>query len=316
MIGHQNMSEESNEDLGEVLGLPDNPAEGYDRLGQFMGNLPEFTAFRRFGALGAEDLLYRQAELVELERSLRKYQKKDKESAHEDRERYAYDWDTLQLSGSDNAPEGNDGAQLETILEIREKLKEYYDALLRHHKVLELRRPLQGQVRALNGWMDNPIMGNIILEGSDRKTWSEPNLDDMVTLKPPSPEDSFTSELTLRLVHRYNSLLGRHIHREETEDYLQNTVRYRDEGTFRVLKTLATLVACLLPIAGIAALYVIQDMPGRLGATAIFTALFSFSLNIITTASTKDIFGATAAFAAVLVVFIGTNDASCPQGNT
>lgn len=93
---------------------------------------------------------------------------------------------------------------------------------------------------------------------------------------------------------RYDRTANVH-QREETEDYLQNTVRYRDEGTFRVLKTLATLVACLIPIAGIAALYVIHDMPGRLGATAIFTALFSFSLNIITTASTKDIFGATAA---------------------
>lgn len=51
-------------------GLP-NRAEGYDRLGLMMGMLPEMTAFRRFGALSAEDLLYRQAELMELERSLR-----------------------------------------------------------------------------------------------------------------------------------------------------------------------------------------------------------------------------------------------------
>lgn len=83
--------------------------------------------------------------------------------------------------------------------------------------------------------------------------------------------------------------------REETASHLQNTIRYRDEGTYRVLKTLTTLVACLLPIGGIAVLYVIETMPGRLGAIAIFTALFSFSLNLITTASTKDIFAATAA---------------------
>lgn len=125
MSRHQNMPEKSSRDSGEVLEAPDNPAEGYDRLSRLMGNLPEFTAFRRFGASGAEDLLYRQAELVELVNSLRQYQKEDKESGHEDRERYAYNWDKLQFSGHDDAPEGNDGAQLETILEIREKLKEY-----------------------------------------------------------------------------------------------------------------------------------------------------------------------------------------------
>lgn len=100
-------------------------AEGYDRLGQLMGELPETTAFRRFGALSAEDLLYRQAELVELERSLRECQKEDKESGHEDRERYAFNWDKLQRSGDDDAREGNDNIQWDTILEIRQKLKEY-----------------------------------------------------------------------------------------------------------------------------------------------------------------------------------------------
>lgn len=83
--------------------------------------------------------------------------------------------------------------------------------------------------------------------------------------------------------------------REETKDFLHNTIRYRDEGVFRVLKILSTLVASLLPVAGIAVLYAIQNMPARLGTIAIFTALFSFSLSIITSASTKDIFSATAA---------------------
>ncbi|KAH6842898.1 hypothetical protein B0I37DRAFT_356920 [Chaetomium sp. MPI-CAGE-AT-0009] len=83
-------------------------AVGYDRLGLVMGMVPEATAFRRFGALSAEDLLYRQAELMELERRLREYQKLDKESGHEGRECYALDWDRLSRSVDDNAGEGND----------------------------------------------------------------------------------------------------------------------------------------------------------------------------------------------------------------
>ncbi|AEO69895.1 uncharacterized protein THITE_2056878 [Thermothielavioides terrestris NRRL 8126] len=187
-------------------------AEGYDRLGRMMGMLPEMTAFRRFGALSAEDLLYRQAELVELERSLREYQQDDKGSGHPDREHYARNWDKLQRSGDSDVDEGNDGLQWETILEIRQKLKEYQEALIRHRQVLELRQPLPSQIKALDEWMRRPSMGNVYLEGPDRKIWSEPNLEDMVTLIPQPPDENFTTEFTVKLVHQYNKLLGRHIH--------------------------------------------------------------------------------------------------------
>ena len=105
------------------------PAEGYDRLGRLMGELPETAIFRRFGALSAEDLLYRQAELVELENSLREYQKEDKESGHEDRQHYGFNWDLLQYSANPNADEGNCSKQWETILKIREKLESYRESI-------------------------------------------------------------------------------------------------------------------------------------------------------------------------------------------
>jgi len=282
--------------------------EGYDRLGTLMGMVPETTAFRRFGALSAEDLLYRQAELIELERNLREYQDEDKKSGHEDRTRYALHWDSLRRSGDDDAADGNDGSQWETILEIREKLKEYHEAILRHKRMLEVPQPLLSQVKVLDQWMRRPIMGNVHLLGSDSKTWTEPDIEDMITLAPKVAEDNFTTELTIWCLEWYTRLLGRHVHKEEAHDFLHNTIRYRDEETFRVLKTLVTLVASLLPIVGIAVLYAIHSMPGRLGAVGGFTALFSLALSVLTSASTKDIFSATAAFAAVLVVFVGTTE--------
>lgn len=120
------MTEEGRRKVDEEQGTPSSPPTGgYDRLGQFMGDLPELTAFRKFGCLATEDLLYRQAELMELQRRLREYQEEDKESGHEDREHYAHDWDRLQRSNDEDAAEGNDGSQLQTILEIRKKLEEY-----------------------------------------------------------------------------------------------------------------------------------------------------------------------------------------------
>jgi len=86
------------------------------------------------------------------------------------------------------------------------------NALLRYRRVLELQSPLPDQVTDLDTWMQRPSMGNVFLQGPDRYIWSQPNLDDMVTLKPPSPEDSFTSKPTQILTHYYHALLGKHIH--------------------------------------------------------------------------------------------------------
>ena len=55
-------------------------------------------------------------------------------------------------------------------------------------------------------------MGNILLMGLDAETWSKPNMEDLVALEPRSSDDGFSSELTLRLVHFYNSIFGRYIH--------------------------------------------------------------------------------------------------------
>ncbi|KAK0650447.1 hypothetical protein QBC41DRAFT_238785 [Cercophora samala] len=264
---------------------------------------------RRFGALSALDLLYRQAELQELETALKQYQKEDKESGHKDREAYSLNWDTFQRSGADDAPDGNDSAQWDTMLEIREKLKDYHDAVLRHRQMLALGPAIPRQVEALNDWMERPDRGNVYLLGADRNIWRDPTvLEDLTSLAVPSEEQTFTNAFTIRLVHLYNQLIGRHVHKPDKREFLPNTIRYTDEGIFRVLKVLCTIVASLLPIIGIYVLWRIQTMEERIGAVAGLTALFSFSLSLLTSAHVKDVFAATAAFAAVLVVFVGTTD--------
>lgn len=104
--------------------------EGYDRLAKFMGDEAAFAIFRRHAVLSAQNLLYYQAELQDLEEKLEKYRKEDRESGHSDRTQYAYDWDTLRASTSPAADEGNDSRQWKTWLEIRKKLKEYREKLL------------------------------------------------------------------------------------------------------------------------------------------------------------------------------------------
>jgi hypothetical protein len=51
--------------------------KGYAKLGLLMGEFPEVAILRRFSALSAQNLLYLQAELRQLEVDLRKYAQED-----------------------------------------------------------------------------------------------------------------------------------------------------------------------------------------------------------------------------------------------
>ncbi|KAK0627629.1 hypothetical protein B0T14DRAFT_563413 [Immersiella caudata] len=304
------------EDIEMASEPPDFVPQGYDGLGQLMGEIPETAIFRRFGALSAEDLLYQQAELVELEEALREYQGEDKSSSHRDRQRYRLNWEKLKASGDCGVLEGNDSSQLRTVLEIREKLKNYHEALLRHRSVLNLGNPTLPAVEAVSEWMKRTDMGNVYLEGPDRHIWAKPNLEDLTCLAPPSPERALRSSFILQANKLYNGIIGRHIHQSASQPYLGQTIHYTSRSAHLILKTIATVLACLLPISGIAVLYTINSMPARLGAVAGFTALFSMSMALLTSASIQQVFSATAAFAAVLVVFVGTtesvgNDGTC-----
>lgn len=54
-------------------------------------------------------------------------------------------------------------------------------------------------------------------------------------------------------------------------------------------------LSSLLPIAAIVVLYVVQDMPKRLGIVAAFTAGFSLVLGFVTNGELIDVFAASAA---------------------
>ena len=100
-----------------------------------MGSHPEVAILRRFGALNAQNLLYLQAELVALEQDLRAISAEDSSSNEQDRANYSRDW--YALSRSQNQTTGGEDArkQWQTILLIREKLKEYSrSSCLRTHR--------------------------------------------------------------------------------------------------------------------------------------------------------------------------------------
>ena len=92
---------------------------GYTKLGQFMVD-QDYAIFRKFQHLAARDLLYLQAELVQLELEHQALAQTDRESRDQ---RQFYDQEWWHLSNSE--VRGLGGAQWATSLKIREKLREY-----------------------------------------------------------------------------------------------------------------------------------------------------------------------------------------------
>jgi hypothetical protein len=76
----------------------------------------------------------------------------------------------------------------------------------------------------------------------------------------------------------------------------------------RIARVLSTALASLLIIAPILVLYFVTSMWRRLLIVAGFTGTFSLVLGLVTNGELVDIFAASAAFAAVQVVFVGSSD--------
>lgn len=130
--------------------------DGYAKIATLMGAYPEVAIIRRFAALNAQNILYMQAELVDLESRLRRYEEEDRSSGDQNRVDYAVDWfklsnavDASPSSGSQTGTSTNDesekaddgdnevpqGRRWRLVLQIREKLKEYSTAPQTIHAV-------------------------------------------------------------------------------------------------------------------------------------------------------------------------------------
>lgn len=93
--------------------------EGYPKLARFIGEKPGCAIFRRFAALNARNLLYKQVELLELEHTLDEVE----EENSRDPETRAFQFEIRLLKAQ---PKGSRGwEQLDLMRQLDEKLKNY-----------------------------------------------------------------------------------------------------------------------------------------------------------------------------------------------
>lgn len=183
--------------------------------------------------------------------------------------------------------------------------------MLLQSQIASLERPSQRALTALRSW----ISGNglrpdgkylPIIRGKDEHTYD--NEDDLVALRTPSDKDALSQFLQdhWRPVGKLNrSSFG-------------GTAYFRERHVVQTVTVISTIIAAILLVGAIAALYFITNPGARLGIIAVFMTLFAVSVAPLTNAKRAEVFAATAAYAAVLVVFVsgdlgGSNTGNCTQ---
>jgi len=207
-----------------------------------------------------------------------------------------------------------DNKQWDKVLELRAILEEYNKALLRFSEVTTLEAANKSDLNNLREWLRRKDGGHNFLRGYEADTWDKFNEKDLVSLTARYRNKDVLSKwidiYIIPLCHRlWGDRLGKRVKlcEENASSMTLTSLYYYDDSTVRVfVNTLSTILASLLPTVSIFVLYFVHSPLARLGSIVLFTILFSVVLAVIAKARRVDCFAATTAFAAVLVVFVGS----------
>ncbi|KAG9556937.1 hypothetical protein KCU71_g11189, partial [Aureobasidium melanogenum] len=285
--------------------------QGYHRLADIMGRYPDIAIFRRFGCLNMMNLLCLQAELIELQIACEGVWQADDNSDEKDKKMFSTNFHELFMK--------KESSQYKLLLELREKLREYNEAVLQASRICQMSSPDSGDIDCLRKWLHERKFP----EGFEWLTWNPQEnqskfFDDkeLLTLQPTlNEQDAFSKALSSSLLSlwnflrtfRWSSTSSKDARLEKTIDSDDGIMHYSQEGLLKFNNMLISVIGAAMPIASIVALYFIKTEGGRIGAMAGFTILFAFVLATCTNARRLEIAASTAAFAAVEVVFIGSN---------
>ena len=149
------------------------------------------------------------------------------------------------------------------------------------------------------------------------RTWDEKNQHDLANLASNYADKDALSKFIDKFVREvYHKHLGQKLHHSTdleawgTEGEPAPVFYYSERKITTTIDTLSTILSSALPAISAFALFFIEDPLAKMLAIVACTFLFSSVLTLVAKATRAECFGATAAFAAVLVVFV-SNGVGC-----
>ncbi|KAN0114516.1 hypothetical protein V8E51_004060 [Hyaloscypha variabilis] len=270
----------------------DKHPRGYPRTAVYVNSDDTTALFRRFGDLHSRSLLYKQAELTELEEKLAKIDQEDSQDL-------AASWKvghSIHIKGGRR----ND-IRRDLIIEINEKLKEYGQLLLQDTQLRQLPKPSTRIFKNFFKWIYSE---NCFGAGEQNFLYHQ---HDFVILQ--EYENNWLDEKLNYLLSYCNRGTFRRIFSSSTdrEKTADPHVRYhsskRLKPFIKIIIAVTSTSLLLIPIFIFLSANV--SVVRMAWITLLFSIAFATAISFFTNANRQDVFAITAAYCAVLVVFIG-----------
>ncbi|ORY17224.1 hypothetical protein BCR34DRAFT_555651 [Clohesyomyces aquaticus] len=268
--------------------IDDHP-NGYPRLAALLNSDEDFLICRQYGFLHNRVLLYRQDELRELEQKLLVM---DNITQEKD--------DTMLKCRMREERETDERRAL--INRIDDKLREYNDIVQRTRSFATLQRAMKRNHTSVWNWIHN----NAPLVQAEASTFNQDR--DFVAIVD-AREGGWFDTLIEPALSKFGGSIGRQMfipkhNRSSTSDKLVRLYSKRRINLFSRL--IVTFLAAVLLMAPVIALFVTKERAGiKILIIFLFTLTFSVALSTCTKAKRHEVFAATVAYCAVLVVFLG-----------
>ncbi|PVH80177.1 hypothetical protein DL98DRAFT_588719 [Cadophora sp. DSE1049] len=274
---------------------------GYPQLAAFVNSDDTFANYRRFGRLSSRILLHMQNDLYELEKKLDAL---DRQDAQDDIMKY-------RLKGYENFV-GWDGKHQELRAEIQKKYLEYdgqAEVLLKDASLRTLEKaPVRNHIANFT-WMHNEKPLN-----AEKREFMN-NADDFVSISRHTErrfEDFIESWLDSKdpnfFVKRF--LKTAEERRKTDSEYVDHYSKSRLALLAIVLQVLVVAVLFLVPVF---ILFLVPTNRAVMAVTAsVFVLAFTVAISFMTGAKIQEIFFGTAAYAAVIIMFLGNINQSGP----
>lgn len=172
--------------------------------------------------------------------------------------------------------------------------------ILQASGIFKLAKPQKAALANLIEILDRQPHKNCV-HGIESATWTSDNMNDLATLD--SNTDEFAQTICNAFLHPYHSLVGKH--RKASADLECGQIWDYKIRSFSIAANLiCVLISSTLPTASTFALYYVRPMNARLGLISAFNFLFALAMMFIVGRRRGEVFAATAAFAAIQVVFV------------
>ncbi|KAG4259311.1 hypothetical protein FPRO03_12987 [Fusarium proliferatum] len=285
------------------------PPSMYVRLAHMMKGDKNLAIFRRFDDANILCLLSLQAEILQLQSDFYLENSLDEIGTEEERKNGESFYDSQQ----------NNSNQHQKLCQLREKLMRYNKFLAQYSAISQLPSPQKSQLQSLRNWLAMDKGGKNFQTGAEINTWTgdgSDNPDLYMTLQPAAEDDDlFTRGLMRFIAGPFHLAFGRRLKVGQVIDEESGYVTYQDARIIRLTSIIVTVIAAILPPLTILVLNGRPTTNQRIGFTVLFTAIFAGILAYFSKAKRVEILVATATFAAVEVVFIGSALSSTEQAH-